>query len=692
MYYRQQQRHPPSVMGAHGFTTEVAGRDRVRYFRRPTEARSIPSAYADIDSVRFATSAPATPTPTVGQFEAASFPGRTASASGQKKARPHHLPAIKKRVTRAGEGAPKASTTPKNETETSREAGMQTVYRENEAQTEPYTPEYYIPEGGDPNPEVLGIRELKWNDGLPAGVEEVELIKRLRRRRALEASLPPATDAKSAEVRHRALYELEAQERKECEEHMAKIRQRRLDGIHEALMERERAREEANRLRLEAVKERKLADLKRVIERSEVKRIARGQNLLEAEASKTAPSVACGMYAVNPVESYKPKKDLIETYSKYGALATTTQVSHSRSAPPAPMETSEHFRHYDVRPTMLTLEEGVRELEEVKVPRIQRLPPNAFVTPENYAINSLPTLYQRREATRVVDALEYVNAKIHKGDSRAEKMRVIELYRATPRLQRPDTPELELEDDAEESLEEACILLQRLLRGRAVQNDFFDGKERCRGLIEELQAASNAKYAERTPEEKEEEERVKRLEAIADSFGDAAQGDTIVETLDYLFHELERQRDLSALEELRREAETVRAEREAKEAELRAQERILHDKEAVQYAAYIRAIDDVVECYSHQLYTTAGEECAMEEAIDAEYNRLEKLSATSVEFPDADATENLVCDMLDSFVLPAVVDMVCLGPEELKRKAPAAVAVEAANDTVPPKETGGKSE
>ncbi|RNF05116.1 hypothetical protein TraAM80_04845 [Trypanosoma rangeli] len=685
MYYRQQHRHPPSVMGAHGFTTEVAGRDRVRYFRRPVEARSIPTTYADIDNVRFATSVPPTPTPTMDLFEAASFSGRTASASGHKKARPHHLPAIKRNIS-AGKRAPKAPTTPMNETGASREVGIQTVYRENEAQTEPYTPEYYIPEGGDPNPEVLGIHELKWNNGLPAGVEEVELIQRLRRRRALEASLPPETDAKSSQVRHRALYDLEVQERKEREEHMTKMRQRRLDDIRDALMEREGAREEANRLRLEEAKTRKLADLKRFIERSEMKRIATTQKLLGDRASKTASSVACGMYAVDPVESNKPKKDLIEAYSRYGAFAATTQASYGRAVPPTPMRPSDHFRYYDVRPTILTLEEGIKELEEVKVPRIQRLPANTFVTPDNDAINSLPTLYQRREAARVVDALEYVNTKIHKSDSREETMRVIELYRATPRLQRPDTPELELEDDAEESVEEACILLQRLLRGRAVQNDFFDGKERCRGLIEELQAASNAKYAERSVEEKEAEEKVKRLEAVADSFGDAAQGDIIVETLDYLFNELERQRDLSTLEGLRREAEAVRAEREAKEAELRAQERILHDKEAVQYAAYIRAIDDVVECYSHQLYTTVGEECAMEEAIDAECNRLESVSLLSVEVPDADVTENQVCDMLDSFVLPAVVDMVRLRSEELKRKAPAAVAVEEANDTAPSKE------
>ncbi|KEG09855.1 hypothetical protein DQ04_04531050 [Trypanosoma grayi] len=691
MCYRQQQQ-PASVLGAHGFTTEVAGRDRVRYFRRPVEARSIPTAYADIDNVRFASSAPATPLPTVGQFAAASFPSRTASAAGKSgEARPYRLPAMRKRGM---DKAPQKPVTPTTKTTITsegsagqgRDAGIQTVFRENEAQTLPYTPDFYIPEGGDPNPEVLGLRDLKWNDGLPAGTEEVELIQRLRRRRALEASLPQETDAKTAEVRFRALYELEEQERKEREEHMEKIRQRRLNGIRDALMERDRAREEANRCRLEVVKAQRLADLRRVIERTEVKRIATEQKSMEKGASATTPSATRGMHAVDPIETHKQKKDLIENYSKYGAAASTPHVPVSGSRPPAPMKPAEHFRHYDVRPTMLTLPEGVKELEGAKVPRILQLPQNVFVAPENHAINSLPTLYQRREATRVVDALEYVNAKIQKDDAPAEAFRVLELYRATPRLQRPDTPELELEGDAEEEVEEACILLQRLLRGRAVQNDFFDGKERCRGLIEELQAASNAKYAERSPEKKKEDAEAKRREGIADSVADVAQGDIIVDTLDYLFHELTRRQDLSALEDLRSEAEAVRAEREAKEAELRAQERILHDKEAVQYAAYTRAIDDVVECYAHQLYTTAAEECAMEEAIGAECSRLESIPRPSFNLSTPDGTENVVCDMLDSFVLPTVVDMVRLRPDNLKREAPAALAVDVLKDALPPKE------
>ena len=47
-----------------------------------------------------------------------------------------------------------------------------------------------------------------------------------------------------------------------------------------------------------------------------------------------------------------------------------------------------------------------------------------------------------------------------------------------------------------DEVDRAVVLLQRLIRGRAVQNLFFEGRERCRGLICELQAAASTISAE----------------------------------------------------------------------------------------------------------------------------------------------------------------------------------------------------
>jgi hypothetical protein len=55
---------------------------------------------------------------------------------------------------------------------------------------------------------------------------------------------------------------------------------------------------------------------------------------------------------------------------------------------------------------------------------------------------------------------------------------------------RPPTPEIKRDED-EEPDEKTCaaLLLQRLVRGRAYQNQMFDGKEKRLDLLHELRAA-----------------------------------------------------------------------------------------------------------------------------------------------------------------------------------------------------------
>ncbi len=53
---------------------------------------------------------------------------------------------------------------------------------------------------------------------------------------------------------------------------------------------------------------------------------------------------------------------------------------------------------------------------------------------------------------------------------------------------RPPTPTFDGEDESEgeDTLQGAVLLLQKLVRGRAVQNVMFEGKERRKELIDEL--------------------------------------------------------------------------------------------------------------------------------------------------------------------------------------------------------------
>ncbi len=82
-----------------------------------------------------------------------------------------------------------------------RERGMQTMYRDSEAQTEPYSPEYTIRAGH--NPPVLLLANLTYGKGLPAGQKEVELIERAQARQIEEEKMKTMSPVQRRRVRER---------------------------------------------------------------------------------------------------------------------------------------------------------------------------------------------------------------------------------------------------------------------------------------------------------------------------------------------------------------------------------------------------------------------------------------------------------------------------------------------------------
>ena len=91
-----------------------------------------------------------------------------------------------------------------------RDAEVQTMYRESEAQTDPYTPAYVVKEGD--NPEILTLKHLTWKSGLPVSLEELQMIEKMREKQAFEFALPPTSDEASFAIRRTLLKEQEIRE------------------------------------------------------------------------------------------------------------------------------------------------------------------------------------------------------------------------------------------------------------------------------------------------------------------------------------------------------------------------------------------------------------------------------------------------------------------------------------------------
>jgi uncharacterized protein YdcH (DUF465 family) len=605
-------------------TTEIGGRDRFKFFKRPVvpnmEGGTQTQAPLALASNRPTIHRALQPRSQMLQTEAR---GSVLPAKG-----PRTLDPVPRRPlpVKAGDGSRAADEEAAGADGGSREMACQTMYRENDCQTDPYTPDYFVEEGHEP--EVLALMELRYGEGLPAGLGEVEMIDRVQRRKNVEANLPQGGDQTSMQSRLKALETLEKTEWEERESHIRGLQEDRLNQIDSALHRREARREEASRARVEELKKAKLAEVEKQLQRTQEKRLVATRKLTAKHGNPCAE---------------KSRRDIIAAHASNGTKGkpVTSNALVER------INTS----NYDVRPTLLSFPEGVDELERAKVPKLETVREEKLHAPEDKATALLSTNFQKRKAKQVKDDLEYADGIITASKAEKQKQQSVQdLYRATPRLQRPDTPTLVLAGDAEEEREEAMLLLQRLLRGRAVQNDFYEGKDRCHGLIEELQAASNATgHEEWWRPDKEREAFDAQQEAAVQAVVDEAQGDLVFGTLDHLRKELLRQQEAAKVHRLRMLAEKTRAERETAERERRDRERALRAREEYQYAALVRSTDATAETFLEQMLTSTIRTTATTQAVNEQL-----VERPAPKLDTSLAKEEYVCNLLDTFIIPLV--------------------------------------
>lgn len=603
--------------------TEISGRDRPKFFNRPVvpqinpnEAPLIHLAQTRVHGV---------------------IPNTNFMPHQQQQQEPPGHPRRQKQVhmdtsmgTMGGTtlGTPGDTLTGTIEEDGRRTICCQTDMRENECQTDPYTPDYYV-EGGS-NPEVLAIMTLQHNEGLPAGLAEVEMIDRIRRRKNVEMNLPQGSDDASMQTRLEQLEALEQVEWNEREQHIKELQEERLKQTAAALYQREAEREGQSADRLGLTRTQKMEATLAQKDKIRAKR-QKATRMLEQTHS-------------NPTQAIH-KRDIINDYARHGprgkAVETRSLVEKMQAT------------NYDVRPTLLGFPEGVQELQRTEAPRVERVKKADTQPPEETLIHDLPTNYQKRLARQVVKDLDFANQTIIKAKAGpVGTQSITELYRATPRLIRPDTPTLVLEGDEDEEKEEALILLQRLLRGRSVQNDFFEGKERCHGLIEELQAAQKAKESEFRYTAQIEAEKFKQRQAqIVDGVIDAIQGDIIYTTMDYLAKELVRQREAAKFEKLRLQAESTRKQREDSEKQVRIAESTLRAREDAQFAQ-VQAINDyTTHTYLTGLLNSCMDYCAYRTALEEQLGIIEQEKQAGA---SGKSKEDEVCELMMQFIIPQV--------------------------------------
>ncbi|KAF4109358.1 cilia- and flagella-associated protein 91 [Onychostoma macrolepis] len=531
----------------------------------------------------------------------------------------------------ASDGDGKRSPTPFQ-----RSVGVQTDYRESETQTDPFTPDYAVRPGTAP-PELLTLATLTWGRGLPAGLAEVEMIERARMKRAWEATLPLLNDLSQLDKRGRMMEEMERKEWAFREKEIEKLQEARLTLLVQLLRQREEKQEEVKMDRLD---------------------VSFSQHQLEKEAriKKIRNDYIISMRKLlakrRNVEGKLERRDIIKDYSDYG-FQTYAPRSRIGQIPDRNSDRNVVKSHF------LRTYEGLLELEAGLSPSVME--PRIKV-PRPKVTKGFITRSARRE-------LELM--KTHQA-LKEEKGRVVEkkplrfLFKTEKPAPRPPTPAVEDPPEGDEERELAIIFLQKVLRGRSVQNQMFEGKEKRLELIQELRTTHALQKEEQDKKEAEKQvtlalqrkrdiqsERVSQIE----SYVSGLSGGVIVDMLDFLSKELVRLQEERRIHAFTLLAERDRRIREAEESGRRQIEERRRREEDEIFKQVVEIHQDTVDMYLEDVILGSVNQTADAQAREEIHRKAEELNNITYameEIRNSQQSEEIVAELVYRFLIPEV--------------------------------------
>lgn len=493
---------------------------------------------------------------------------------------------------------------------------VQTVYRESEAQTLPYSPDYFVPEGSDP--EVLLLKNLSSQNGLPLGKSELDMIVHARRKKEIESNLPPFTDEASLALRKKLMEQQEAREFKLRENEIDAKREIRLLELQRALYERDESSSFLASQRVEAMRQMKMEERENTLQKIRNKRI-KVLRRLARERNTADPLLKDGSAKKDIIDGYFDKssqvyapvkregKDLkkdaafFDIASRTAPLDSLGAILDLEEVVPSSLLSSGPTSFKPSQVMSKTAPAGIvsgggRAAEHRLTSAAQRTLRNT-----KKDVEEMHQILLRKKRAAVISRTERTDQSVTGGSlalsasapgSAAPTTGAGERERQSSSAEgtllsrkpkgRPMTPDLTAEGTGEgpapgpemdDSLASACILLQRLLRGRAIQNIMFEGRARRRELIAELRSADESAPSEQLNLVEEDIERnERRKERMRSSTVDAVAGTVASHVLSKMATDMVLISEVSRLQAMAAEFVESRRRLEAFEAGRRQRE------------------------------------------------------------------------------------------------------------------------
>ncbi|XP_062905921.1 cilia- and flagella-associated protein 91 isoform X2 [Mobula hypostoma] len=520
--------------------------------------------------------------------------------------------------------------------------GVQTDYRDSETQTDPYSPEYVVRPGSAP--ELLTLAALKFGRGLPAGLAEVEMIERAREKRAWEASIPSLNDRRQLEKRKKMMEEIERNEWAFREQEIEKLQEIRLDVLKSLLNQREAKQQEMNVKRIDIQWSKQQKKKSVTIKKIRLEHIKEIRKLTARRRN---------------VEGTLERRSLIKDYTNYGS-EVYAPISRTGQFP------DQNSERFVVKSHFLSTYDGLLDLEDslpdfVIQPRIRIQRPK-LTTKDGFLKYSAR---KEMELAKLHKALQ--DAKF-KGEKQEKPLRF--LYKIIKPAPRPPTPTVEPPPEGEEEKELAIIYLQKLIRGRAIQNMMFEGKEKRIELLQELRT-THALQEDRQLAKEAEKQAILALQQERDvkqhkhstmeDYLAHVEGRVLADMFDFLNKELQRLQEERRIHAMVMLAERRRRIREAEESGLRQVEERRRREEDEIFKQVVKVHQTTVDSYLEDILLKSIQNTAEDQARQEIRKKADEINDIAYEIEQHRTnlqSEEIVSELVHGFLIPEAHKMI----------------------------------
>ncbi|KAG1706533.1 hypothetical protein DVH05_001682 [Phytophthora capsici] len=448
---------------------------------------------------------------------------------------------------------------------------------------------------------------------------------------------------------------LEAQETREWAFREAEIdafHDQRVALLEQALAEREKENAFLSEQRLEAVRQRLLHEKENALEAIQQERVAALRKLTKKRAQRQQER---GIGASKPERG----RDIIAEYANFGSQVYAPVTRDGKAG-------KTDVRELGIgKPQFLQLD-ALRELESA-VPTRMLQPAAGKYKPREKSGRTAKERKQAAVEAHLLKMESIIKKSKEQNDNTGEGVHgqntssplARRASQKQQQLVRPPTPDYALAHVAnshEHELQDAVRLLQKLLRGRAVQNMMFEGKERRAELIAELRAADEQLALQRRHEfELVQGSGTEGIDRVGTAAKARVEGEVVSEMFDFLSKELSRSREVAKMRAFVLKADEQRRVREVEEGGRRQAEDLLREREDEVF----RRVMQVHQETSRDFVDDVLEEVVLEEshaqALHELHVRSTGVDGIVLQLEDElDSDETIVRELVASFLLPHV--------------------------------------